>query len=64
MSWRDQAARHEDAAGQLRTLVAQAQQMARTLPAGDASTRGNQAPPMHPPRQTRWQRLGKRLRGG
>ena len=57
-AWRDQAARHEEAAQQLRTLVAQAQQLTRALPAGDDG-----APPDQPPRPGPWQRLRRRLRG-
>jgi len=63
-AWQAQAERHEEAALQLRTLVAQAQQMARALPAGDMATPGDQAAPMHGPtqplRQTLWQRLRTR----
>jgi len=57
-AWRDQAARHEGAAQQLRTLVAQAQQLTRALPAG-----GDRAPPDQAPRPGPWARLRRRLRG-
>ena len=63
VSWRDQAARHEAAAQQLRTLVAQAQQLTRALPAGDAATPDDPAG-VGTPAPTRWQRLRRRLGGG
>ncbi len=51
-AWRDQAARHEGAAQQLRTPVAQAQQLTRALPAGEGSAppqSGATAPPRADP---------------
>ena len=58
-AWRDQAARHEAAAQQLRTLVAQTQQLTRALPAGDGGAVVDRSPA-----PTRWQRLRRRLGGG
>jgi len=55
-AWRDQAARHEESAQQLRTLVAQAQQLIRALPAG-----GDRAPPDQAPRPGPWRRWLRRL---
>ena len=54
-AWRDQAARHEEAAQQLRTLVAQAQQMTRALPAGDVATAADPSTPA--PVAPWWRRL-------
>jgi len=60
-AWRDQAARHEEAAQQLRTLVAQAQQMTRALPAGDGAPPDDRAAASTPAPVAPWWR---RLWGG